>query len=140
MSKAHEPGAAAPVLRSTIKVYLEDTDALGVVYHANYLKFFERARTDYLDEYGVGLKGAQDLGFRFVVHSVSVQFHRPAVLGDRLDIETVIQKPSEYRLSFTQKAFRGGEDRPLATGKVDVVCIDARGEVCEITDQLLRLI
>lgn len=86
MSKAHEPGAAAPVLQSTVKVYL-DTDALGVVYHANYLKFFERARTDYLDEYGVGLKGAQNLGYRFVVHSVSVQFHRPALLGNRLDIE-----------------------------------------------------
>lgn len=50
----------------------------------------------------------------------------------------MIQKPSEYRLSFTQKAFRGGEDRPLASGKVDVVCIDARAR--SITDQLLRLV
>lgn len=136
MSKA--PDAATPILRSTVKVYLEDTDALGVVYHANYLKFFERARTDYLEVHGVGLKGAQDLGFRFVVHSVSVQYHRSAVLGDRLEIETVVRKPSEFRLSFDQRAFRAGEDRPLASGKVDVVCTGRDGELCEITDELLR--
>jgi tol-pal system-associated acyl-CoA thioesterase len=126
-------------LRTTVKVYLEDTDALGVVYHANYLKFFERARTDYLEEHGAGLKGAQDLGFRFVVHSLSVQFHKPAVLGDRLQIVTRIQLASPYRLTFEHRAHRAGDTQAITSGKVDVVCIDREGDLTEIGPELLRV-
>jgi acyl-CoA thioester hydrolase len=126
-------------LRSTVKVYLEDTDAGGIVYHANYLKFFERARTDFLEEHGAGLKGAQDLGFRFVVHSLSIQFHKPALLGDRLQIVTHAHMASPYRVTFEQRAFRAGEPQAITSGKVDVVCIDAEGSLTEIGPELLRV-
>jgi acyl-CoA thioester hydrolase len=131
--------AAAPEMRTAIKVYLEDTDALGIVYHANYLKYFERARTDYLELHGAGLKGAQDRGFRFVVHALSIQYHRSAVLGDRLEIATIIRQASSYRLAFEHRAFRAGEPEPLTSAKVDVVCIDTDGELAEITEDLLRI-
>jgi tol-pal system-associated acyl-CoA thioesterase len=130
---------AANELRATVKVYLEDTDAQGIVYHANYLKYFERTRTDYLEEHGAGLKGAQDLGYRFVVHALSVQFHKPAVLGDRLEIVTTVHKRSPFRLVFEHRAFRAGEQEPRTSAKVDVACIDGDGELCEITQDLLRI-
>jgi tol-pal system-associated acyl-CoA thioesterase len=126
-------------LRTTTKVYLEDTDALGIVYHANYLKYFERARVDYLEEHGAGLKGAQDKGFRFVVHALSIQYHRPALLGDRLEIRTTIRLASPFRLAFEHRAFRADEDEALTSAKVDVVCIDRDGELAEITRDLLRI-
>lgn len=129
---------SSPELRTKVKVYLEDTDALGLVYHANYLKFFERARTDWLEVHGAGLKGAQDLGYRFVVHAINVQYHRAVGLGDRLDIVTSVRRASPYRLVFDHQAFREGESEVTTTGKVDVVCIDAEGELREITEEVLR--
>lgn len=133
-----DPDPKAPELRTEVKVYLEDTDALGIVYHANYLKYFERARTDWLEIHGAGLKGAQDLGFRFVVHAINVKYQRSAVLGDRLDIVTRVTRASPYRLVFDQRAFRKGEGEPSTTAKVDIVCIDREGELLEITEEVLR--
>jgi acyl-CoA thioester hydrolase len=125
--------------RSTTKVYLDDTDAQGIVYHANYLKFFERARTDYLDAHGVGLKGAQDRGFRFVVYSVEIKFHRAAVLGDRLEIVSRAGRSSPFRLSFQQKAIRVGDSIVVSTAKVEIVCIGPTGELAEISNELVDL-
>jgi tol-pal system-associated acyl-CoA thioesterase len=133
------PRSDAPELRTTVKVYLEDTDAGGVVFHVNYLKYFARARADYLDLHGAGLKGAMDRGFRFVVHALSVQYHRPAVLGDRLEIATAIGRASPFRVVFEHRAFRAGEAEPLASGKVDLVCVGPDGELAEITEDLLRI-
>lgn len=131
--------SAEAELRTSAKVYLEDTDAFGIVYHANYLKYFERARTDYLEAHGIGLKGAQDRGLRFVVHSLSMTFHRPAMLGDRLDIRTTIRRASPYRLVFDHKAVREGESTAATSAKVDVVCIDEKGALTELTGEVLPL-
>ena len=124
--------ASTPEFRTSVKVYLEDTDAQGIVYHVNYVKFFERARTDYFDMRGVGLKAAQDRGLRFVVHSIAVKFLRTAVFSDVLDIGTTVASSSPFRLVFQQKATRRGESAIISTATVDVVCIDAKGELVEI--------
>jgi acyl-CoA thioester hydrolase len=126
----------APELRTEVKVYLEDTDALGLVYHANYLKFFERARTDWLEVHGHGLKGSQDMGFRFVVHKITVEYHRSAQLGDRLSLVTAVTRASPFRLVFDQRAFREGE--AITSARVDIVCIDREGELAEIDETLIR--
>ena len=125
---------------TSVKVYLEDTDAQGIVYHANYLKFFERARTDYLELHGVGLKAAQERGYRFVVYSIDIKFQRQAILGDRLDITTLVTGKSPFRLGFQQKATRPGEPTPISVAKVDVVCIGPDGQLCEIPEGLIRLV
>ena len=132
-------GSIPSELRSSTKVYLEDTDAFGIVYHANYLKYFERARTDYLESHGIGLKGAQARGLRFVVHSLTMTFHRPAMLGDRLEIRTTIQRASAYRLVFDHKAIREGESSAATSAKVDVVCIDDAGDLTELSSELLTI-
>ncbi len=135
-----EPEAAMSAeFRSTTKVYLDDTDAQGIVYHSNYLKFFERARTDYLDAHGVGLKGAQDRGFRFVVYAVEIKFHRAAVLGDRLEIVSRVARSSPFRLTFQQKATRVGDPTAISTAKVEIVCIGPSGDLAEISHELVAL-
>lgn len=120
---------------SSVKIYLEDTDAQGIVYHANYLKFFERARTDVLDNSGVGLARAQELGFRFVVHEMKIKFSRPAKLGDVLAISTEVKRSSPYRVTFVQIAKRG--DELVTRADVDVVCIGVSGDLVEITPAIL---
>lgn len=118
-----------------IKVYLEDTDAQGIVYHANYLKFFERSRTDIIDQGKTGLAAAQDQGFRFVVHEMKLKFSRPAKLGELLTITTEMKRSSAFRLTFTQLCKR--DDAILTRADVEVVCIGRNGDLVEIPESLL---
>lgn len=140
---ADPASAPATHLQTTVKVYLEDTDAQGVVYHANYLKFFERARSDYLELHGIGLRAAQERGYRFVVYAIDIKFQRAAVLGDRLDITTQVSLSSAFRLVFKQAATRaaapGEEPIPISSAKVDVVCLGPDGELCEIPEGVMSL-
>ena len=137
-SPTSDPGAASSAeFRSTTKVYLDDTDAFGIVYHSNYLKFFERARSDYFEAHGVGLKAAHERGYRFVIYSVEIKFHRAATLGDRLEIVTRMARTSPFRLVFEQRAARVGEAQTVASGKIEIVCIGPRGELTEIPADLV---
>ncbi len=119
-----------------LRVYLEDTDAQGIVYHANYVKFFERARTELFEQLGV--QPPEQAGrLRFVVHEMNIKFLRPAMVGERLRVVTTFRPASEYRLSFTQKVHRGDEPRPLTEAEVQVVCIDEAGQLVEVPEKLL---
>lgn len=94
----------------TLKVYLEDTDASGFVYHANYLKYFERARTETL--YHKGICHAQLLAQQktmFVVYSIEVNFIRPAVLADVLEIYTEITEIRGARVFLKQSIVKQGQ-------------------------------
>ncbi len=92
-------GGPTPLVLFT-KVYLEDTDAQGVVYHANYLKYCERGRTESLATQGFTLGQMQEKGIRFVVYDMHLKFRRPAVLHDALVITTEPQRKSSHRLLF----------------------------------------
>jgi len=111
----------------TIRVYYEDTDAGGVVFYANYLKFFERARTEWLRAAGVGQQqlAAQDRAM-FVVKGTAVDYHAPARLDDRLKLTVVIEKLGRASVQFLQEAWRLDEGEPqlLATGRIKVGCVD----------------
>ncbi len=119
--------------RLEVRVYLEDTDAQGVVYHANYLKFFERARTDLLTARGVERSDLSDR-LRFVVHEMNIRFRRPARLGDGLTVVSRCEAQSEFRLVFSQRALRGEE--LLVEARVDVVCVNTEGGLIEIPPAL----
>lgn len=107
-----------------VRVYYEDTDAGGVVYYANYLRFFERARTEWLRSLGFGQADtAQAEGRIFVVRSASVDYRRPARLDDLLQIHSRLGRIGRASLSFIQHCERDGE--LIANGRVDVVCVDA---------------
>ncbi len=112
------------IFRWTMRVYYEDTDAGGIVYYANYLKFFERARTEWLRSAGIGQQSmAEQQHAMFVVKSTSMDYHTPARLDDELEITVVIEKFGRASLVFIQQAWRG--EQCLASGRIKVGCVDA---------------
>ena len=114
------------------RVYMEDTDAQGIVYYANYLRYFERGRSEFLESLGVPMSEAARSDCRLVVYEIRVKFRRPASLGDRIEVVTSVLRASEYRLTFKQQIRRPGEDEPLVSGEADVVAIDENGTLKEL--------
>ncbi len=108
------------------RVYYEDTDAGGVVYYANYLKFLERARTEFLRSLGFE---QTDLitqhGIAFVVRSVNIDYLSPARLDDMLLIRTIVPKINRSSMFFTQDVWL--EDKKISTAKIQIVCLDVQG-------------
>jgi acyl-CoA thioester hydrolase len=116
--------ARADAFRWTLRVYYEDTDTGGIVYYANFLKFFERCRTEWLRALGVDQATlAAEHGLQFVVVSAAVQYIRPARLDDELRVSARIAKRGRASLEFVQEAHRG--DELLATAQVKVACVAA---------------
>ena len=106
-----------------LRVYWEDTDAGGVVFYANYLKFFERARTEWLRSLGIEQQTLADTsGVVFVVRSTSVEYNAPARLDDQLQIRTDIERVGPASVQFAQEAWREGI--LLASGQIRVGCVD----------------
>lgn len=115
--------------RWAMRVYYEDTDAGGIVFYANYLKFFERARTEWLRAQGIEQRRmAEESGVVFVVSGASVAYHVPARLDDELIISADVQRIGRASVRFLQQAWRVAEGghQLLATATVKVGCIDGR--------------
>jgi len=108
-----------------IRVYYEDTDAAGVVFYANYLKFFERGRTEWLRRLGVNQSDlAANEQRMFVVKSAHTQYIKPARFDDLLTIHSRITRLGRASIHFAQTATTRGET--LCEGTVEVVCVDTR--------------
>jgi acyl-CoA thioester hydrolase len=106
-----------------IRVYYEDTDAGGIVFYANYLKFFERARTEWLRACGIDQqKLAESEGIVFVVRRTSVEYTSPARLDDVVRIVSRIERLGRASVDFHQEAWRG--DVLLASGEIRVASVD----------------
>lgn len=106
-----------------LRVYWEDTDAGGVVFYANYLKFFERARTEWLRSLGIEQQALTDAtGVVFIVRSTSVEYNAPARLDDQIEIRTTIERVGPASVQFAQEAWRG--ELMLAAGAIRVGCVD----------------
>ncbi|RFA31349.1 tol-pal system-associated acyl-CoA thioesterase [Alkalilimnicola ehrlichii] len=111
-----------------IRVYYEDTDSGGIVYHANYLKFMERARTEWLRNLGFEQDQLrQELQVLFAVRSIEVDYKKPALFNDELDVVTEVERPRHASLVFSQRITRRSETKPeeLVHAIVKVACIDA---------------
>ncbi len=107
-----------------VRVYYEDTDHGGVVYHANYLRFMERARTEMLREKGYELDMLeQNAGIIFAVRRARLDFRAPARFNDLLRIESTVLKKTPVRMHFQQHVFV--EEKRLCSGEVEVVCLEA---------------
>jgi len=125
-------------LVTTVRIYLEDTDAQGIVYHANYLKYCERARTEFLETLGYSLAKSQKAGVYFVVFDMKLKFRRPARLLETLELRTNCTRGSEYRLTFSHEVFRADEPGPLFVAEAVVVTIDEAGKLCPLPAGLLE--
>ncbi len=106
-----------------VQIYYEDTDHSGVVYHANYLKYFERAR-----EHAIGKDKLVELwreqGLGFAVYKVELNFFDGAEFGDVLDIRSRFEQEGPYRVNWFQEAWRPGGKKPACQGMVQMICLD----------------
>jgi acyl-CoA thioester hydrolase len=123
-----------------VRVYYEDTDAGGVVFYANYLKFFERARTEWLRSLGYNQHLlAETLGLVFVVKKAAIEYHAPAKLDDELKLVVVVERLGGASMQIRQEAWRitGEQAILLADGTVTVVCVGKENfRPCPIPDHI----
>ena len=109
--------------RVAMRIYWEDTDAAGIVFYANYLKFFERARTEWLRSLGFGQETLRrDAGIAFVVSDTSLRYRRPARLDDVIDVSVAVVHLGQASLEIAQEARRAGE--LLAEGTIRIGCVE----------------
>jgi acyl-CoA thioester hydrolase len=109
----------------TVRVYYEDTDAGGIVYYANYLKFYERARTEWLRSLGIHQQALLDEeNAAFVVRSASVEYLASARLDDEVTLKLTVEKLGRASVQFAQQAWCG--ETLLSTADVKVGCVDAQ--------------
>ena len=120
------------------RIYLEDTDAQGIVYHANYLRYFERGRSEFLESIGIPMHQVANPDSRLVVYETHIKFCKPVLLGDRIEVTTSMLRESEYRLNFRQKIRRKGENEDLVVGEVYIVAIDKYGNLRELPDFFIK--
>ena len=119
--RGNAQGASA--FRLPVRVYWEDTDAAGIVFYANYLKFFERARTEWLRSLGFDQERLRaETGIAFVVAETALRYRLPARLDDMLEVTVRVAHLGQASLSVAQQAWRGGD--LLAEGTIRVGCVE----------------
>ena len=106
----------------TVRVYYEDTDAGGVVYHANHIKYFERGRTELLRDLGYQQDQLMKQDICFVVRSLNIDYKRPALFNQLLSVETTINTLKRASIVFDQ-AIKDADQQLIAQGQVTVACV-----------------
>ena len=120
-----------------VKVYYEDTDAGGVVYYANYLKFIERARSEALSDIGLSnFKIKKDFGAQIVVKSCNIDFNKSAYLEDKLKINSFITSITKASFIMNQSIFRGKDI--IVKSKVHLVFVNEKSKPIKIPEKILK--
>lgn len=118
-----------------IRVYYEDTDAGGIVYHTNYIKYCERARSEVFFSKDMKPMSSQSSGF--VVSSLNASYHAPAVLGDMLTVRTDVLSIKKVQTTLLQEVYRDG--KKLFSMQIKLVFMD-KGKICKIPDSIFELL
>lgn len=121
-----------------IRIYYEDTDLAGIVYYANYLKFIERARSEWLRALGVDQGALQRLGFVFAVRRVEADYLSPARFDDLLTVESRLHGLTTARINLTQIVTRG--DAVLFRAQVTLACLAQSGRPARIPPEVATLL
>jgi tol-pal system-associated acyl-CoA thioesterase len=114
-----------------LRIYYEDTDFSGMVYHANYLRYMERAREHIIGPEELVRLWAED-GVGFVVYKAELTYREPARFGDELEVRTTVERSSEWRAVFRQDVWRRGGASPLVEGLVHLVAVDKAGKLTRL--------
>ena len=122
--------------RFPLRVYYEDTDMGGIVYHANFLKFIERARSEWVAELGIDQNAMREEGAVFAVRRVEADFMAPARHGDALEVRTEVVSVGGARLVLDQAVMRGEE--LLFTARVTLACITLTGQPLRLPEAVRK--
>ena len=106
------------------KIYVEDTDFQGVVYHANYLKYFERSRSEFLSNANISQKNLREKNTAFVIKGININYLKAAELGDQIVVQTSVEKKSKARMIFYQNVIHKITGKEFVNGEVEVCFID----------------
>ena len=106
------------------KIYVEDTDFQGVVYHANYLKYFERSRSEFLSNANISQKNLREKNTAFVIKGIKINYLKAAELGDQIVVQTSVEKKSKARMIFYQNLIHKITGKEFVNGEVEVCFID----------------
>jgi acyl-CoA thioester hydrolase len=123
-----------------IRIYYEDTDCGGVVYYGNYLKYFERARTQYLEERGLSVARLMKEGTVFVVVHADVDYRSPARYDDRLSIETVVSDMTAASFTFSHVIRERESQRVVVEGSARLAATDGNGKVKRLDKTLVTVL
>ncbi len=121
-----------------IKIYYEDTDCGGVVYYANYLKYFERARTEYLAAHGLSVAELQKQGTMFLVTHAEVFYRSSAHYGEILHIDTTVSTSKKTALLFSHTIREQQTQRLVVEGSATLVTVDSQGKVRRVPASILE--
>lgn len=125
---------------TTYQVIYGDTDQMGVVYYANYLRLFEKGRSEFLRQIGSPYPEIEAQGFHFPVVEVSCRYFKPAHYDDIVIIATQLTSVGRAKLNFDYKIAREGNPSPLALGSTKHACVDTRGRIVRIPAKLAQLL
>lgn len=123
-----------------IRIYYEDTDAAGVVYHASYLKFFERARTEYFREHGLGVAELADAGFVFPVVRMEIDFKAPALHDELVSIITRPEQVGGASFIVRQQAVRASDGGVLVEALATLACISPERRARRLPGEIRRIL
>ena len=107
-----------------LTIFVEDTDFQGFVYHANYIKYFERARSNFLTINGISQNDLRQSNLGFVIKRIDIDFLYPAKLGEKLIVQTEVEKKSKARMLFNQKIISDDNKNQICEGSVEVCLVD----------------
>jgi acyl-CoA thioester hydrolase len=125
---------------TSYRVIYGDTDKMGIVYYANYLRWFERGRCEFLRQLGVPYGAIEARGIHFPVVEASCRYVKPAHYDDVVLIETRLDSLSRRTLIFSYRILRQGDDMPLATGSTKHACVDGAGKVLRTPTDLVHIL
>lgn len=121
-----------------VDVYYDDTDFSGVVYHANYLKYMERAREHVLGRAEL-VRLFQEEGQGFVVYKASLTYKEGAVFGDALVVRSFVTESTPYRIVFSQCVYRKNDDRLMVEGEIHLACVDRQKKLVPLPSAVQKL-
>jgi acyl-CoA thioester hydrolase len=122
-----------------VRVYYEDTDAGGVVYHSNYISYMERARTEFLRGHGLSVREMHDMGIIFPVVAIEANFRAPARLDDLLEVRTQIAALKNSSFVAAQQVVRKEDGRLLVEAKVTLACVNPEMRARRLPEEIREL-
>jgi acyl-CoA thioester hydrolase len=121
-----------------VRVYYEDTDCGGIVYYANYLKYFERARTQYMELRGLSIAVLLQEGTEFRVTRAELAYRSPAIYGEHLVVETTVAADRRVSLTFSHIIRERASQRVIVEGSATLVAVDSNGKIKRLPPSILE--